>query len=335
MMRVFCGYKNEISILFTERMNALTLLGLPAKVLLAIALADPAVFVGLARSCRSLRELLNEPTIQAEALRLFTRTIGVPGGHCDVLPNGWKHGLETLTETISHYLMDKLHGVQYSYYSDSTHPRYVTNWMDGYKHGVETEYSYIGHVINETMWVDGVKHGMSTSWYESGQLMMESYYDVDKLHGTQICYEDDGSLFQSTDWFEGVRHGVDLYVEFNCLVIAPYVSGEINGVQTSYYPDGTLRYVLAKKNGVQHGLSVSYGLNGLIQYIKDFDEGKLHGMWISCRDNEHIAIASEWVDDVKHGWDIMYTRDGRKQVCRWDNGKRVSEEDLPDAKRRG
>lgn len=268
---------------------------LPPEILLIIAFASLGTYNVLLRTCRDLHNVLGGRSVRKEAIRRFIRPRVERLRKYCVLPNGSLHGIEVVHSTCS-----------YGY-------RFIcciTRWSRGVKHGIELNFGVSEAIDSVSIWNRG------------------------KLHGTQVHYRSGfGDVLRTIDWADGVKHGVE----------------------SAYSIYGMLRHTTSWVNGKKHGPKICYD-NGIIKLICEWVDGVKHGQWIKYGSNGLPCVTQEWANDEAHGQCIIYDKYG--SICRitdyvhgiaqcdhmdyYDEDvmpkpfcKRVSEDVLPGAKRRG
>ena len=177
-------------------------------------------------------------------------------------------------------------------------PKIVATYKNGVPEGVRREYnengevekSYIfknGKIIAEGILTDsGKKQGLWKEYYENGSLKSEGNYKDDKKTGKWKYYYKNGQLEETGE----------------------YVDGKPEGEWLWYYPSGKLLRKMSYYQGLADGEITEYDEDGNVTLFGEYLEGKREGKWIySVGDAKEETAYS---DDMKNGWDKIYTKDG-------------------------
>ncbi len=78
-----------------------------------------------------------------------------------------------------------------------------TAYINGKKHGVETEWFTDGSKWFERMWVSGKRHGDTTYWYNNAGKRWEEWWRADKLHGVATWWDENGRKESETYYLRG------------------------------------------------------------------------------------------------------------------------------------
>ncbi|MEL6813012.1 MAG: hypothetical protein AAFP76_16935 [Bacteroidota bacterium] len=200
----------------------------------------------------------------------------------------------------------------------------------------------LGQEINQ-MDANGERHGIWQKKFPgSDQLRYEGRFEHGKEVGTFKFYCDDCKTqpmvvkeFSSKDntaavkYFtkkgklvsEGKMKGKDrigewvYYPEKSKAVMTRefYVAGKLDGVKTTYYPNGQVTEELNYTNGQRQGANNYYSLEGVLlkklQYIND----ELHGPAEYYDSNGNVTIKGQYVKGKKHGlW--KYYKNGKVEL---------------------
>ena len=109
------------------------------------------------------------------------------------------------------------------------------------------------------------------------------------------------------------REGTWVYFHNNSedtMMVENYSNGKLNGLQTTYFPDGGTAEKTEYRNGEKHGESLIYGKNGQVLQHLNYRNGELHGKAIYYNATGEKIIEGEYREDLKTGnW--RYFKDGK------------------------
>ena len=177
-------------------------------------------------------------------------------------------------------------------------PKIVATYKNGIPEGVRREYnkqgqiekSYVFHngkIIAEGILTDaGRKEGHWKEYYDDGNLKSEGAYKNDNKTGKWNYYYPNGQLQET---------GI-------------YQNGKPEGKWKWYYPSGKLLREMSYYNGLPDGEEVEYDQEGKVILKGAYIEGKRDGKWIY--DVGDAREETFYSDDMKNGWDRIYSDDG-------------------------
>ncbi len=107
-------------------------------------------------------------------------------------------------------------------YHSSGEIKSTTTYVNGKKHGIETEWwdYYNGILWSTTTYVNGKKHGIETEWWGNGMKRHEVMWVNNEMHGLDTRW-----------WWQNGRKEREL----------TWKAGKQHGVQTKWHKDGTKR----------------------------------------------------------------------------------------------
>ncbi len=113
-------------------------------------------------------------------------------------------------------------------------------YVNGKKHGVETEWFTDGSKWFERMWVSGKRHGDTTYWYKNGGKRWDGYYLGRKQHGMDITWREDGSKSRGKTCKNDKNHGLDTswWASGNKSIQTMRLGGKEHGVETRWDKSG-------------------------------------------------------------------------------------------------
>tara|TARA_R100000935_G_scaffold21876_4_gene40525 strand:+ start:76640 stop:77332 length:693 start_codon:yes stop_codon:yes gene_type:complete len=92
-----------------------------------------------------------------------------------------------------------------------------------------------------------------------------------------------------------------------------YVAGELEGVQTTYYPDGKVTEEITFVKGIKQGDNLYYSPEGVLLKKLIYHDDKLHGPAEYYDANGNVTIKGYYKNGKKHGlW--QYFKDGKVEL---------------------
>lgn len=92
-----------------------------------------------------------------------------------------------------------------------------------------------------------------------------------------------------------------------------YVAGKMDGVQTTYYPNGKVTEEITYVNGIKQGDNFYYSPEGVLLKKLIYHDDKLHGPAEYYDANGNVTIKGYYKNGKKHGlW--QYFKDGKVEV---------------------
>lgn len=93
-----------------------------------------------------------------------------------------------------------------------------------------------------------------------------------------------------------------------------YKNGELNGVQRSYHPNGTISYEVEKIDGKDAGVSKKFFENGALYEQSYYEKGKLEGPVETWHNNNQKASITNYRSDRKHGEKKNWYKNGQLRL---------------------
>lgn len=138
----------------------------------------------------------------------------------------------------------------------------------------------------------------------------------------KITKKQNGDIFKDGQPFSGYL--IERYPSDSIALKVGYYNGKQNGVMTSYYENGEIRYVRPYFNGEKHGAHIGFHRNGVkafeYYFVNGFSEGN-HKEWFS--DGE-LAADMNYVNGKEFGRQQVWRPDGkvRSNYIVRENGRR-------------
>jgi antitoxin component YwqK of YwqJK toxin-antitoxin module len=271
----------------------------------------------------------------------------------------WKYYYATgqLSSTIT-YKNGLAEGKSVYYYPNGTSKRKEYNCTAGNADGYYKEYFMNGALRSEGWYQDDMLHGEWKYYYPNGKLDEVKYFTNDALTGTVEYYRPNGKKY-AQDMYDKTNT-LDRYKVFDTIgnvyqtidlkngngkFEANHINGKpqhygvfkyerFDGLETSYYGDGSKMYEIQNQYGKEHGTKIQYWPNGQIKNIDTlafnvlqgvhktfYENGKLsrqytnvdgstEGEYIAYHQNGAVSMKGNFKDDDRHGYFYSYSQDG-------------------------
>ncbi len=180
----------------------------------------------------------------------------------------------------------------------------ISNYKDGLKHGVETEYDYDdGKVSSITPYTNGKKNGVREQYDKLGRLSSKTTYRDDIRILTKE-YDTEGTLYEEIHYKDEEKIFYDIKT-----------NQPMAGIHQEFRDDGTLWKETPYKNGKIDGTVKHYFENGVLSWEENYKDGRLNGVSKAYYESGAVKNESFYVDDLI---------DGEKEF--YENGKLKREE---------
>ncbi len=149
---------------------------------------------------------------------------------------------------------------------------YLENKIQEYKH-------YNGKTHSIIEYVGGKKHGPYKKFHFNGKVSATGNYFMNKKHGLWQKFDYKGNLTLNATYNYGQLEGKsEEFTNGKLEEIEQYVNGNLEGLNTIYYPDGkTIDKEFMFKSGANHGFSKFYAPNGKLQFVRFYHNNNLIG----------------------------------------------------------
>lgn len=194
----------------------------------------------------------------------------------------------------------------------------------------ETRKTYYpkGQLSSESNYINGIQEGIYREYHKNGNLESLGQYLNDKESGEWLFFAKDGSLVEEGVYVEGKREGLWKYYSKSQLQrgvlfeAVQYNRGLENGINATFYPDGTVRCKTSYLYGQIHGIRQSFFPSGNIRTQFSYEDGKIHGKGIAWNDEGKPLLELTYSND-KIKKEAYYDRLDRDEVIKLlDTGKR-------------
>jgi len=183
----------------------------------------------------------------------------------------------------THFKNNLLNGSDTQYFTDGS-ISHQTYYKQGKQDGTEISYNFETRKLSSNKnYVDGVQDGKQFETRTSnihGDYTIESVYDMGQIISQKEVYDNsqlkktretnsDGSYTEKSYLREGAPDS-----EFNY-----NKGGQMEGVQTYYYPHGSIKITSPYRNGQKDGIRKEYYENGQLKAEESYSDGDKHGAW--------------------------------------------------------
>ncbi len=209
----------------------------------------------------------------------------------------YDHGIKRVE---SHYENNQLKQKQSYTYPDLKHVM-IEESIYGEKGSlIEHQFTYGSSekYLNPHIYNSQRKDSVYQHFYANGQIKTTGKYYQGAKIGWWISYDSLGNNLDSSFWEK---------------------PEEIDMDEVSYYDNGIIALKGNYVDGQRDGLWVSYCQGGVPKIKANYSIGKLHGLYTKhrCLDGS-IYLETHYQDDLKHGQEIGYARDGKTIVSSGD-----------------
>ena len=208
----------------------------------------------------------------------------------------------------------------------------------GEKEGTWEWYYSTGTIDEKGTFKNGEKHGNYKAFHPNGLLKYEVNYTHDKADGVYTYYNNKGALLKRIIYTEKGSHGpVKEYHNVGKLLkkyeyvfeegdyVGPFKEyfangtiamqvnfskSEKNGLETKFYPDGSLLSEKKYNNGLYNGVLKEYYANGQLYSEGSAIQGDYSGSWIAYHSNGNIMHEYTYEDGLLQGLYKTYDNDG-------------------------
>ena len=168
-------------------------------------------------------------------------------------------------------------------HSNSELPHFIRQYANGKLDGVCIDIDKQGIITKQAEYNNGEFDGQVIRWQRGGMMRdIVSYKNGLKDGPSKICY-DKGTVQEESNYKEGQRDGITIWYAYNDKAQGPkvamytYKDGKFEGVQETYYEDGTVKTRKMFEDNVQHGLSVEFYEDGSIKSETNYKKGEISG----------------------------------------------------------
>lgn len=211
------------------------------------------------------------------------------------------------------------------------YPKTTLHYLNGLKHGEETEYNAYGDVrliFCTRHWKNGVEHGTGKMYNPVyPHKLMWVYEAVEGKQNLREEYDEEGRLKRlvSDSTLNGqALHYMQVYRSDGQLQQTGYYTDDdkAEGLWTDYHPNGHVASKAVFKNGLLDGMYTQYHSNGQLWTERNYRVGKLWNI-LSNFDAEGKPKA---IGSLKNGNGTVYLYNERgklEQTLQYKNGEEV------------
>lgn len=174
-------------------------------------------------------------------------------------------------------------GTWIEYYTNSEMPHFIRQYVNGELEGVCFDIDKQGSITKQAEYKGGKLEGTVVRWSRGGITRdIVNYKNGLKEGPSKICY-DKGTIQEESYYKENKRDGVTIWYAYNEKSQGPkvamytYKNGKFEGVQETYYEDGSVKTRKLFKNNLQDGLSVEFYEDGSVKSETTYEKGEISG----------------------------------------------------------
>jgi antitoxin component YwqK of YwqJK toxin-antitoxin module len=145
-------------------------------------------------------------------------------------------------EQALHYGLNSIYLGTLRKWSPNGSLRYICNFIDGKKNGVERKWHTNDYLESEINYFNDVKHGSSITYYKSGQIKERATYKFGRTDGEYFSWYSNGAREREFFYEIGKRGGIsrEYYLNGALKTEANYKDGKLNGYFTVFSPSGVV-----------------------------------------------------------------------------------------------
>lgn len=213
----------------------------------------------------------------------------------DILYDGQKAKLQTLTAEDGTLLVENGNGIYKSYSDDNKTLLQEGEYRNGEKTGVWKSYYVNGKEREEGHYKEGV-YRITNAWDQQGT------QTVKEGSGKYVSYHEDGeSVYETGEVKDGL----------------------LDGLWLTYFSDGTTKSIESRfKEGKREGPMKDYYESGNLYMEGEFTNGERNGKWIWYNEDGSVSSSVTYKNDLKEGVQIINDKYGvfcRKET--YSNGE--------------
>lgn len=175
-------------------------------------------------------------------------------------------------------------------------PHFIIQYKDGKKDGLYLEFDKQGGIVKKIDYNDDLIDGLNCVWNRGGRMSVKQEYQKGKLNGKSTIYYDNGFIQEESYYKDGKRHGVTMWYSYAdkmqgvVAVMYTYMDGLFEGVQETYYEDGSVKTQKMFSNNVANGPAVEYYEDGSVKSESNYKNGELKGKVKEYKKGERFAM---------------------------------------------
>lgn len=238
---------------------------------------------------------------------------------------------ELIKEGNLNYYQSKLFsGIAFTMHNEKN-IKTESTYENGKLNGSSKMYFKNGQIMQEENYENGLRDGIAKKWYENGQIKLEYNYTKGNLIGIQKKWYENGHLKEQTFFTLGKNRTGAVSVNQNGQYTSDYgpwydeniptgeskkwyengtlgelsnynKSGQLDGLQIEYYPNGKIFSKAIYENGVQIGKLQKWFTSGKMAYEKNFQNG-IESSW-----KEDGTLQNQTIDYIEKTSTRIHTK---------------------------
>ncbi len=210
------------------------------------------------------------------------------------------------------YIADKLNGYFVNYNIDGSIKSegwYKDNELDG----VQISYNELKKIKEKEYYISGQEQGTQYYYYNSGKLKNKLVYDYGNIT-KQTCYDTTGDILTEIEYKTGTTPITIPTIRNKKFSTYTMVNNYIDGVYTSYYPDGSIFQTYTNSHGQTNGTFIENNPNGTLHYTGKYINDTRTGTWLENYHSGEKYKTEEYVDGKLHGVTKYYHQNGTLEI---------------------
>ena len=183
------------------------------------------------------------------------------------------------TKSVSQWKEGKKDGITTEYFYNGRKRR-IIEYKNGIKNGNAEEYRITGDLLRQETYQNGELNGPKSEWHPNGAKILEVQMKNDKPHGEVLEWYTDGIEKSSTIYRHGLREGPssEWYPNGQRKLGLFYQKDKQHGKRTIWYEDGQKRLTAIFEEDMMEGNSQGWFTNGQQQFDYNFKKNLEHGI---------------------------------------------------------
>ncbi len=174
-------------------------------------------------------------------------------------------------------------GTWTEYHANMEMPHYIIQYNNDKKDGLYIEIDRQAYITKKLEYKNDLVSGMTYEWFRGGKLSKKHDYKDGKLDGKTVIYYDKGFLQEESEYKDGKKNGVTIWYAYGDkeqgakVAMYTYVDGKFEGLQETYYEDGSIMSQKMFSNNVLEGMAIEFYEDGSVKTEAKYKNGELKG----------------------------------------------------------
>jgi antitoxin component YwqK of YwqJK toxin-antitoxin module len=184
----------------------------------------------------------------------------------------------------------------------------------GRKQGFWRKTDSLGAKVYEGTFKDDRPQGTFTYYYVDGKVKTISRFSEDGRKTRSVSYFKNGRMMARGNYINMKKDSIWLFYSENdtCLVSRePYSDGQLQGIATTYYPDGKIAEQIEYRNGIKDGLWEQFFTTGKLKLKGAYSNGENIGPFIVYFPGGQIMMTGTYAEGHQDGEWRYYEESGK------------------------